>query len=434
MSTTQDNKKVVKAWVMYDWANSVYPLVITTAIFPIFYEAITSQKVDGKLVSDKVTFLGTQISNTVLISYVSAVIFLIVSFLSPLLSGIADYSGNKRQFMRVFFVMGSLACMGLYFFSVENIEVSVFIYAIAGIGFWGSLVFYNAFLPEIAPAEDHDRISARGFSFGYFGSSLLLIVCLALVMGVGMNARWAFVITGCWWLFFGYRSYRELPFEVRVKKSHHLFFWLSKGFWELGKVWHQLKRLKVLRMYLFSFFIYSMGVQTVMLMAVYFGTKEIAWTSDSEKTTGLIISVLIIQFIAIAGAYFAAKLSKGIGNIKALITVLVLWCIICVTALLVTLPIHFYIIAGFVGLVMGGVQSLSRSTYAKLLPETKDTASFFSFYDVAEKIGIVIGTASYGFIEQLTGSMRNSIVALVVFFVGGLILLTRIKNFKTLPA
>ncbi|MGB0166667.1 MAG: MFS transporter [Luteibaculum sp.] len=407
----------MRGWAFYDWANSVYPLVVTTAIFPIFYERI-SKAADG---SDLVEIFGFQVVNTALISYVSAIMFVLVSLLSPLLSGVADYTQRKKFFLRFFFMLGSISCMLLPFFSMEHLEFSLLIYLLAGLGFWCSLVFYNGFLPLIADREQQDVLSAKGYSLGYIGSSILLIICLALVMGAGMDARASFVITGIWWMGFGFYSLSKIPeVPVKVDRDTSIF---KKGFKELYQVWKSLKDTPRLKRYLSAFFVFSMGVQTVMLMAVYFGTKEISWASEDEKTTGLIVSVLIIQLIASPGSRILAWISGKVGNVKALAGVLLVWCLLCIGALWVTTPVHFYVIAGFVGLVMGGVQSLSRSTYSKLLPETKDTASYFSFFDIAEKIGLVIGILSYGIIEQLTGSMRNSIFALIVFFVFGLIIL-----------
>jgi UMF1 family MFS transporter len=425
------DKKVINAWAFYDWANSVYPLVITTAIFPIFYESTayhTIEQVNGEEVKYLEIF-GYKVVNTAAISFVSALSFLLVSFMVPLLSGIADYMGNKKRFLQFFCYLGAVSCAGLYFFSPDYILVSLIIFMLASIGFWGSLVYYNAYLPEIAHEKDHDRISAKGFSLGYLGSSLLLISCLALIMTETMPARYAFVLTGIWWIGFSQITYRRLPNTRRVKAGEKGIIW--KGFKELKGVFKQLKATTRLKRYLLAFFFYSMGVQTVMLMAVYFGTKEINWPDEDKSRSGLIISVLIIQFVAIGGAYLMTWISSKLGNLNALKIAVLSWVAICVSALWITEPLHFYIIAGCVGLVMGGIQALSRSTYAKFLPETKDTSSFFSFFDVAEKIGIVIGTLSYGILEQLTGSMRNSIFSLIVFFALGFIFLLLVpKNEK----
>ncbi len=414
----QNNKKIISAWTFYDWANSVYPLVITTAIFPIFYEAVVPQKVD---------FFNFTLINTELYSYIVSLSFIIVSILSPILSGIADYSGNKKSFMKFFCYLGALSCMSLFFFNENHMELSMISVLFASVGFWGSLVFYNAYLPEIATPDLHDKISAQGFSKGYIGSSLLLIICLVLIQVFGVDARYSFVLTGIWWIGFSQITYARLPNNVYNRKpTGNIFF---QGFKELNKVWKELKQMKQLKRYLAAFFVYSMGVQTVMIMAIFFGTKEISWADESSKTTGLIISVLIIQFIAIPGAYLMAYLSGKIGNIKALGINIFIWIAICICAYaFVTTPLHFYIIAGVVGFVMGGIQSLSRSTYSKLLPETQDHASFFSFYDITEKIGIVIGTFMFGFIEGFTGDIRKSILGLIVFFVIGFLLLLTVPK------
>lgn len=426
MENIRNNKKIINAWVFYDWANSVYPLVITTALFPIFYEGVThAASPDGK-----VTFLGREFVNTALISYVTSFMFLLVSVISPILSGIGDFTGNRAIFLRIFCYLGSFSCMGLYFFDIQNLELSLLVYMLAALGYWCSIVFYNSFLPLIADPDEHDRISARGFGMGYFGSALLLIICLAVIMTSAKEnqphmTRLAFLVTGLWWFGFSHITFRRLPKYPPVDASRgHL---LRKGFHELGNALRFVWKTKRLKRYLIAFFVYSMGVQTVMIMATYFGTKEINWGEGGAKT-GLIISVLLIQFVAILGSFLLSRLSARIGNLRALMIVLFLWCINCVSALWVTEPVHFYCIAASVGLVMGGIQALSRSTYSKFLPQTNDTASFFSLYDVAEKIGIVVGTLSYGLIEELTGSMRNSIVALIVFFICGFLLLLLVPN------
>jgi UMF1 family MFS transporter len=413
MSFKKNDKKVINAWTMYDWANSVYPLVITSAIFPIFYD---SQKfteiIEGDKVIKTINFFGVELVNTELYSYVISLSYLIVAFLSPLLSGIADYSGSKKSYMRFFCYLGALACMSFFFFDVEYIEWGMLSVLIASIGFSGSLVFYNAYLPEIATVDLHDKISAKGFSRGYIGSSLLLIICLFLIMILKYDAEWSFVLTGLWWLGFSQITFRGLPSNVynHTPKGNQL----SKGFNELKKVWKQLRGQKSLKRYMASFFVYSMGVQTIMLMAVFFGTDEITWPSEDEKKAGLIISILVIQFIAVAGAYLMAFLSKKIGNIKSLGIVVLLWALVCIGAyFFVYLPLHFYITAGIIGFVMGGIQSLSRSTYSKLLPDTEDHASYFSFYDVLEKVGIVIGTFGFGFINGMF-SIREAILMLIV--------------------
>lgn len=423
----KNNPKVIRAWTWYDWANSVYSLTITTAIFPIYYNSVTT--VNG---SDLVTLFGREFKNTALYSYSLSFSFLLVAFLSPLLSGIADYKGNKKSFMTFFCVLGSVSCAALYFFKdVDSLAVGVLAFVLASVGWAGSIVYYNAFLPEIASKDMQDKVSARGFALGYIGSSLLLIINLLMVMmpqtfgltGAGEASRLSFAMTGVWWLSFAMYTFKYLP----EKTTQHKFDGnlMMHGFNELKKVFHQVKTLPSLKRFLVSFFFYNMGVQTVMYVASLFGAKELKM-KDSE----LIITVLIIQFVAIAGAYLFSLISQKLGNIKALIIAVLVWIVICVVAYFVYTSYQFYGLAFAVGMVMGGIQSLSRSTYSKMLPPTNDTASYFSFYDVCDKIGLVLGTASYGFIEEFTGSMRNSIIALTSFFIIGLLLLFNIRNFK----
>ncbi|MDO5636177.1 MAG: MFS transporter [Myroides sp.] len=420
-------KKVLNAWAFYDWANSVYALVISSSIFPLFYGALF--RLDNKT---SASFFGIDTPSESIISYITAIGFLIIAIISPLLSGVADFLGNKKFFLKLFCFIGSLSCMMLYFFNLENLYTGLFFYLLALIGFWGSLVFYNSYLPDIAFPEQQDAVSAKGYSLGYLGSVILLLINLAMIMkgewfGIDspMQAmKISFVLVGLWWLGFSQISYRKLPnFRNSNKINSQAFL---SGFKELKNIFNQLKNFPVLKGYLGAFFVYSMAVQTVMIIAAYFGEKEVQWESDDQRQTGLIVSILLIQLIAVIGAILTSKLSKRIGNLNALILINAAWIFICVCAYFVVKPVSFYIVAAMVGLVMGGIQSLSRSTYSKLLPQsTKDTTSFFSFYDVTEKIGIVIGMFIYGVIAQVTGKMQNAILFLIVFFAVGIFLLIK---------
>tara|TARA_R110002049_G_scaffold28772_4_gene98143 strand:- start:2259 stop:3584 length:1326 start_codon:yes stop_codon:yes gene_type:complete len=429
------SKKLLNAWAFYDWANSVYSLVIASAVFPIFYGALTLVKSeDGTIISDTVSFLGFDFNNDSLISYVTAAAFLIVSILSPLLSGIADYVGNKKIFMKFFCYLGAISCIGLFWFNMDYLCFGLLCYFLALIGFWASLVFYNSYLPDIAFKEQQDRISAKGYSLGYIGSVILLLVCLAMILmhesfgfeDEGLPTRLSFVLTGLWWIGFSQYTYYYLPKGNKKEKfTRHL---LLNGFKELRKIWHSLKHNKALKRYLGAFFVYSMAVQTIMLVATYFGIEELEW-GDTNATTGLIVSILLIQLVAVLGAYITSRSSSRFGNINTLIVLNIIWICICVYAYTITSPVQFYVTAAFVGLVMGGIQSLSRSTYSKLIPEQAvDTASYFSFYDVAEKIGIVIGMSSYGYVAQVTGSIRYAILFFILFFIVGVVLLLRVPR------
>lgn len=417
-------KKVVNGWAMYDWASSSYNLVITSTIFPTYFESVA---VDNAAISKTtVTFFGRQFENTALYNYALALAMLIVAVMSPLLSSIADYRGTKKRFLNFYLTMGSIACASMFFFDSQTLELGITGIIIACVGFWGAQVFYNSFLPEIATIEDRDKVSAKGFAYGYVGSVLLQLICFAFVMGKpfgiteGKGAQISFLLVGLWWWGFGQFALKRLPKPVPAGTGdlqHNIF---SKGYSELRKVWNQLTHMPKLKRFLLSFFFYNMGVQTVMLVAALYGKSEL-----EIPTTNLIIAILIIQLIAIPGAYTISWLSSKIGNIKTLMCLVVLWILLCVAAYF--LPkggiYEFYGLGAAVGFIMGGIQSLSRSTYAKLMPETKDTASFFSFYDVTEKMAAVVGIFSFGFITEISGSQRNSVVALATFFILGLLLL-----------
>lgn len=429
------DKKLIHAWAFYDWANSVYPLVISSAIFPIYYGALTILKNDeGQVIKDTVDFLGFSFNNDALISYVTALAFVVISVMSPLLGGIADYVGNKKNFMKFFNYLGAAACIGLFWFDLEQLWFGLLCYFFGLIGFWGSVVFYNSYLPDIAYRNQQDKASAKGFSLGYIGSVILLVICLVLIMfydtfgfqSEALPTRLSFVFTGIWWIAFSQYTYAYLPKGNRKGQAKTKdIVW--NGFRELKTTYNKIKSSFGFEPYLRAFFVYSMAVQTIMLIATYFGVGEIQW-AEGEATTGLIVSILLIQLVAIAGANAASKLAERYGNISVLIGINFIWIGICMFAFFISQPIEFYITAFFVGLVMGAIQSLSRSTYSKYIPEHEtDTASFFSFYEVTEKVGIVIGMFLYGFIAQLTGSIRNAILFLILFFIGGIVLLFRLK-------
>jgi UMF1 family MFS transporter len=427
------SKKVINSWTMYDWANSVYSLVISSTIFPAFYEAVTSDGNEATLI-DKVTIGSFTFINTALYNYVLAIAFIIVALLSPLLSSIADFRGNKKQFLRFFCTLGSLACCSFYFFDASRIELGLISMIVACIGFWSSLVFYNSYLPEIAAPADQDRVSAKGFMMGYIGAVILQLVCFVFVLKpdlfgitVGKASQISFLLAGIWWFGFGHWSITNLPASIKNTKTDQSDNVFVGGYKELHKVWLQLKKLPTLDRFLGAFFFYNMGVQTVMLAATLYGKSEL-----NIPTTNLIIAILIIQLVAIPGAMLMSKMAVKIGNFNTLMIAVSFWIAICIIGYFVPRNgiTEFYCLATMVGFVMGGIQSVSRSTYAKLMPPTEDTTSFFSFFDVTEKVAIVIGMFSFGFIIELTGSQKNAVLGLGAFFIIGLILLYRasLKN------
>ena len=448
------DKKLIGAWAFYDWANSVYSLVISTAVFPLFYSAIT----EGKTV----VFLGMKWDHAdTLYSYALSFSFLVVAFMSPILSAIADYTGNKLKFMKFFCWLGGLSVMFMYFFEDLNTAwIGIVCTILASIGFWSSIVFYNSYLPEVAHPEQQDAASAKGFIYGYIGSIILLIFCLAMILAPDIfgfdlsisdtvlangseaeinnalenakNAaslkamRISFVMVGLWWIGFAQITFKKLPNNSFNRKPEKDFIW--KGFKELKKVWIELKEYPTLKNFLIAFFLLSVGVQTIILLATIFGSIELGL-----GTTNLIVTVLLIQFVAILGAYIFTRVSKKYGNFKAIKITLVIWILVCLAAFMLekelpNVEYYFYALGGLLGLVLGAIQSLTRSTYSKLLPKTQENATYFSFYDVTEKIAIVLGTFVFGFLIYLTGSMQWSVLSLGLFFVASLVVLSSLKS------
>jgi len=426
------NKKLINSWAFYDWANSVYSLVISTAVFPIYYETVT--QTDSGLVS----FLGMQFNNTSLYTYALSLSFLTVAFISPILSGIADYVGNKKSYMKFFCYFGSISVMSLYFFEgVETLWIGILFSIFASIGFWGSLVFYNAYLPEVAYSDQQDRVSAKGFIYGYIGSVILLVFNLTMVMkpelynisDPSLPPRISFLTVGIWWMGFAQVTFKNLPFNTYNKKPKKNY--VLRGFLELKKVIYELQDQPVLLNFLTSFFLYSVGVQSIILLATIYGKTEVGLSTSS-----LIITIIIIQLVGVVGAYFFSRLSKRIGNITTLKITIVIWGLASLSAYFLDkndpdVQLKFFIISGFIGLVLGAIQTLSRSTYSKLLPEESlDHTTYFSFFDVTEKLAIVWGTFIFGLAVAITNSMKLSILLLSLFFLASFIVLSFMKKTK----
>ena len=427
------DKKLINAWAFYDWANSVYSLVISTAVFPIYYAGLTTSEGFANA-EGKISFLGTLWTPTTLYNYALAFSFLVVAFISPMLSGIADFAGNKKKFLKGFCLLGSLSVMCLFFFTgKETLWVGIVFTILASIGFWGSIVFYNAYLPEVAHPEQQDNVSAKGFMLGYSGSILLLLLCLVLIetkvfgfYDKQFGSQLSFVLVGLWWLGFAQITYAKLPDSEKstLPKGNHFI----KGIQEIKKVAKELFAYRELKLFLISFFLLSIGVQTIILMAGIFGTIL------GLETLNLIATILLVQFVGIFGAFIFSRLSNKIGNIKTLKIAIAIWGLVCFIGFNLTketpnIEIYFYILGSLIGLVMGAIQSLARSTYSKLLPKTEDNASYFSFFDVTEKIALVIGMVTFGVLNSMI-SIQSSVLALAVFFLAAFIVLSRIKKTK----
>ena len=429
MMQEKNNKKTIWAWAMFDWANQSYNMVITSTIFPAYYVGITQDKNPGGTVN----FFGHRYVNTVLSNYVLGASYLLIVILLPILTSIADYKGHKKLYLQMFTWLGSLACFGLFFFQMKTFEFGMICFGLASVGYCGGFVFYNSYLPQIATVDKQDAVSAKGFIYGFAGSIVVQVLCFVFVLGhkwLGItedkSAQISFLIVALWWIGFSLIPFYLLPKGVPNAGSHQ-YNVFTGGFKELAKVWKKVGQLPLLKRFLPAFFFYSVGVQTIMLVAANFAAKELKMPDDD-----LITIILIIQVVAIIGAAITAKASEKFGNVKALSVVVAIWCLICAGVYFIANANQFYVAAGVVGLVMGGVQSLSRSTFSKFIPPNiPDTASYFSFYDVTEKLSIVVGLFTFGFVEATTGEMRDSALVLDGFFVIGFLLLLSLLFFQT---
>ena len=425
MTINQKNHPpTIRAWAMFDWANSAYNLVITSTIFPAYYTIITYTEEN----KDQVDFFGIKVINTALANFSLSFAYLIMVLILPLLSAIADIKGNKKAFMKGFTYLGAFACMGLFFFKLETLEWGIICYTLAAMGYVGGILFNNSYLPQIATTDQQNRISAQGFAYGYIGSVVLQLICFAFVLRPGwfgiedasLPARMSFLLVGVWWILFAQIPFSKLPDDIKTGKAVNRKV-VKKAFGELKEVFKRMKNIPAARRFLPAFFFYAMGVQTVMIVAAAFGEKVLQLGAPK-----LIATILIIQLVAIGGAYLMSLLGRLIGNIEVLALVVGIWILICISAFYIHTEMQFYMLAAVVGLVMGGIQSLSRSTYSKMIPAGEaDIASFFSFYDVTEKVAIVIGLFAFALIEQLTNNIRYSALSLSIYFVIALVLLLR---------
>lgn len=427
----KNDKKLIRSWAMFDWANSAYNLVITSTIFPIYYITITSSKSGG---DDLVRFFGVDLINTVLSNYALAFAYLAMVIALPFLSAYADANGRKMQVMQAFTYIGAIACMGLFFFKLDTLEIGIVCFTLAAMGYIGGVAINNSYLPIIASPDQQDSVSAKGFAYGYVGCVTIQLICFLFVLkpewfGIvdkSFPARLSFLLVGLWWL-----GFSMIPFKV-LPNNHPSEHASGKGLFERVRtefigVWKQISLNDAIKKFLPAYFFNSVGVQTIMVVATMFGQKELDLAQES-----LIITIILIQLIAILGAYLMSKLAKSLGNIKVLMLVTLLWAAICILSFYLKNAAQFYGMACMVGLLMGGIQSLSRSTYSKMLPQDmEDTTSFFSFYDITEKLAIVMGLFVFGLIEQITHNIRYSALSLSIFFILGFLMLIRALKYNS---
>ncbi len=429
------DKKQVFGWAMYDWANSAFATTVSVAIFPIYFS-------DVVVPEEGFTICGTLFDATVLFGFMSSLYALLIFICAPVLGAVADFSASKKKFLMVFCYGGSLFTIMLFFCGSGDVWLSMILFFLAQIGFVGGNIFYDAFLPQIASEEKLDWVSGKGFAYGYIGGGLQFAISLALIathdyIGISkeLAARTAMVMAGLWWAGFSIFTFIYLKEPGTTAKKHYSYSSLPKwiayskiGIQRTLSTAKKVKRFKHLVLFLVAYMIYNDAIQTVIKMSAIYGLDEL-----KIAQTNIMITLLIIQFLAFFGALFFSYLAGKISPKKALMVTLILWTFIVTYGYFITSSGGFLFLGVMVGCVLGGSQALSRSLYGSIIP-VNASAEFYGFYSVFSKFSTIWGTAIFAFIRHFTGSSRNAIISLAAFFIIGFILLSMVNMEKAKEA
>jgi UMF1 family MFS transporter len=413
------HKKTIFGWCMYDWANSAFATTILAAVLPIYFVSIVPEGgVDISILGFTFHAFATP-----LWSFSITIAMVIVALSAPVLGAIADYSRAKRQFLIFYTYLGAVFTALLVTVGYGDYLRASLFFIIALIGFAGGMVFYNAFLPEIAPEGEREYVSGKGFAFGYLGGGILLLLNLLMIEKHGWfgipdaawGARLSFLTVGVWWGLFAiptFRFVRDRKDKVAAKVRY-----IRHGFKTLADTFRKMRRFTELVKFLISFLIYNDGVQTVIVMAAIFGREELGFEAST-----LIGCLLMVQIIGFPAALFMGRLAQWIGEKRTIYLCLIVYCIIVIYGFFMSQPWEFWVLGFLVGLVQGGSQAISRSLYSSLLP-VGHSAEFFGFFAIANRFASIFGPLIFGLVAVLTGSIRNSILAIIVFFIVGFLIL-----------
>ncbi|MFG6116287.1 MFS transporter [Halobacillus sp. MO56] len=406
-------KKPVLSWVFYDFGNSAFATTMMAAVLPIFYYDVAAVGLKESLAA---SYWG----------YTQSIAVLIVAVLAPVLGAISDYSAAKKKFLMFFAFMGMLASILMAFVGEGDYLLASVLMVFGTIGFSGGNVFYDAFLPEVADENTIDKVSTWGFAFGYIGGGVLLAINLLMIMqpalfGIANTlaaTKLAFVSVGVWWLVFSIPLFKNI-FEEKKVKSKRTKSYVRIGFNRVGTTFKEIKQYKQLFLFLIAFWLFNDGISTIIKMATVYG-RDIGIGSND-----LILALLITQFVGIPFTFLFGWIAGKITAKKALSLSLVVYIIIVIIGYFMTSAFHFYLLAICVGMVQGGAQSLSRSIFGRMVPGDRH-AEFFGFYGISSKFAAIFGPFLFAIVGQLTGSSRLGILALIVFFVLGLLLLQKV--------
>jgi UMF1 family MFS transporter len=411
------HRRELRAWAMYDWANSAFATTVMAAILPIYYVQVA----------------GSTLPSYVALSYwayTAAIALAIIVVASPILGAVADYLGAKKAFLAAFMVLGVVATFGLSFVGSGDWVLASFFFILGNIGFTGSIVFYASLLPHIASDEELDRVAAGGWAVGYVGGGLLLIINAVMIVKpdwFGLPdqeaaSRAAFATVAVWWALFSlpiFRHVAEPPRRIEPEEEGLGLGPVRIGFRRLSATFHEIRQYRQLVLFLAAFFFYSDGIGTIIKLATAYGSQI------GLGTESLIGALLVVQFVGVPFTFAFGALADRIGAKRGIMIALVVYSMISVFGYFVTTAWHFWVLAFAVGMVQGGAQSLSRGLFASMIPRAR-SSEFFAFFSVFEKMAGILGPIVFGVASQMTGTGRFGILAVIVFFLVGMALLRRV--------
>lgn len=404
-----------KGWVFYDWANSAYSIVIVTAIFPLYFKAAATEA--GIAASTSTAYWG----------YANSIATLLVSILAPILGTIADFKGFKKRFFIFFSGLGIIFTFILALIPHDQWLILLGIFILTSVGFAGANIFYDAFLVDVTNEDRMNRISANGFALGYIGSTIPFVLCIALILmaqqdiiplSVPVASQLAFAITALWWGLF------TIPMLKNVEQKYYIERVANPVRMSFKRLYETLKNIKAYRalfLFLLAYFFYIDGVHTIFTMATAFGSDM------GIDSTTLLLVLFMTQVVAAPFAVLFGKLGEKFTAKKMILVGIIIYIIICIYAYFMKTSLDFWIIAMLVGTVQGGVQALSRSYFAKLVPK-ESSNEFFGFYNIFGKFAAIAGPVLVGATAQITGNTSSGVFSLIILFVIGGIILLRVPD------
>jgi UMF1 family MFS transporter len=426
----KNNPREIFGWKIYDWANSAFSTTIAGALYGPYLTEITQRAVGENGVVFNLGPLGAITSKSFFPTCVSVAVFLQI-FVLPILGSVADYSNLKKKLLAVFCYIGVAATCAMFFITGNLYWLGGLLFIIANLAFGASLVLYNGFLNDITTEDQRDKVSSRGFAYGYLGGGLLLALNFLLVLNAAklgidsyMAVRISLLSAGLWWGGFALITFARLKSRTAEKTLPAGKSYLTIGFSELGRTFRELARLRSTLRYLIGYLFFNDGIQTVISMASVFLSQELFIAKGVETNQSFLLGIfLLVQFVAIFGALVFERLAYAIGTKYAILVSLVIWSGIVIYGYgFLQTTRDAWAMGALIGIVMGGSQALSRSLFSRMIPEGRE-ASFFGLYEVSERGTSWLGPLIFGIVVAITDSYRQALLSLIALFVIGTLIL-----------